>query len=832
MGNTSKIIYSSVLAILVVSLFLIFYMQKSAQLVLDKKAIEQTVIKNEQTIATIQQTLDETTALVESTKKKNSEISNTLPELTNSIATLETEKAGLVQNLKELQGKLEEQLAIANKELAKFNQLSKQSEEQQSQLAIAETQNITASENLNATQATLDNKKEALQQLTAELKEKNQAITFYSEKLEASADILRIAETAHATKAMNLTLVLDELAVKTKLLARLQDKIAQLSGNPAYSEPPSSSQNNSSIVSEVNALIEQMNRDNATSRNKKLPQAMIQIKELEINNSTLQANINEQSARIQGLLGELQNKEQAFTSEQAKHQQQQIDNHALNEELEKLRIIEVEANQALAQMKAFLTDKENELAQNITQNEENNAALTEKITALELQIREAMESNSALTENITKKETNLNELQTTNESLNSELVPAKSALENALAELTQLTAEMETTKLTLQESSQENSSLSAKAAETLTELTQAKEQAEILTAQFSELQENSAQQAQEIISLQDSFDTQTTAITTAKSELDVKIASAEISLHIAQEESNTLKEQLDASMAAVTEKDAAIQELTTQVTADNSVELEQKIAQLMEEAVTVKTTADAQVEEITGLMTAKDAAAQELSDSQNQISTLQGTVTALTAERDQLLLMTTDSDNDGVSDAKDTCPETIEGAKVNEQGCEEDSDNDGLVNSLDLCPDTATDAATDKAGCADDQTTVVLDGINFQLGTAELAESAHDSLNITANILQKNPSLNMEIAGHTDSIGEAESNLQLSTIRAESVLKYLVARGVSADRLQAQGYGATNPIADNATDAGRSKNRRVELRRTETSEEASTETEQPKETTE
>lgn len=835
MGNTTKIIYSSVLAILIVSLFLIFYMQKSAQLVLDNTAIQQTVTKNEQTIANIQKTLDETNILVEDAQKKNSEMNTAIPELKSSITALETKKTDLTQNITVLQGKLTEQLASAEEEQEKFNQLQKQSEEQQSQLATAEAQSSETTESLIAIQASLDSKKEELTQLAAELKEKNQAITFYSEKLEEGAELLRIAETAHANKAMNLTLVLDELAIKTKLLSELQDKVAQLSGVPAYSESSSAGQNTSSVVSEINALIVQMNRDNATNSKKQLPQAMSQIKELEINNTTLQANINEQSARIQGLLGELENKEQAFTSEQAKLQQQEIDNHTLNEELENLRLVDAQANQALAHMKILLTDKEAELANSIVQVEENNAALTEKITALEQQIGDALESNSSLTENIAQNESSLSEQQTSNDTLNSELSSTKTALENALAELALITTDIETAKTALQENAQQNSSLTAKAEETMAELTQAREQIETLTAQSSELQASSEQQAQEITSLQGSLEEQAASVATAQTELDAKLAAAEISLQIAQEESNTLKEELEASTATVTEKDAAIQDLTAQINPNNSADLEQKISQLMEEAVTAKAAADAQVEEFTTSIATKETAIlaltteidtnkeqlatmqakeQELTDSQSQIASLEGTVTALTAERDQLILMTTDSDNDSVSDAKDTCPETVEGANVNEKGCEEDADNDGLVNSLDLCPDTASDKAIDKAGCSEDQTTVVLEGIHFQLGTAELAESAHGALNIAANILQKNPGLNMEVAGHTDSIGEAESNLQLSTLRAESVLNYLVSKGVAADRLQAKGYGANEPIADNTSDAGRAKNRRVELKRT------------------
>ena len=68
-----------------------------------------------------------------------------------------------------------------------------------------------------------------------------------------------------------------------------------------------------------------------------------------------------------------------------------------------------------------------------------------------------------------------------------------------------------------------------------------------------------------------------------------------------------------------------------------------------------------------------------------------------------------------------------------------------------------------------------------------------------------------QIAGHTDSSGEDAYNLRLSQERAESVLAFLVAQGIEANRLQARGYGETQPVADNGTNAGRERNRRVEF---------------------
>ncbi len=78
--------------------------------------------------------------------------------------------------------------------------------------------------------------------------------------------------------------------------------------------------------------------------------------------------------------------------------------------------------------------------------------------------------------------------------------------------------------------------------------------------------------------------------------------------------------------------------------------------------------------------------------------------------------------------------------------------------------------------------------------------------------IARNCDARIEIAGHTDSRGDAAINLKLSQRRADAVRKYLVQSGVNLDWVKAIGYGETQPIADNATEAGRKANRRIELR--------------------
>ena len=78
--------------------------------------------------------------------------------------------------------------------------------------------------------------------------------------------------------------------------------------------------------------------------------------------------------------------------------------------------------------------------------------------------------------------------------------------------------------------------------------------------------------------------------------------------------------------------------------------------------------------------------------------------------------------------------------------------------------------------------------------------------------LKSNPELNVEIGGHTDSLGTDAYNLQLSQQRAESVMRFLSSAGIGRERMKARGYGEAQPVADNASEEGQANNRRVEMR--------------------
>ncbi len=139
-----------------------------------------------------------------------------------------------------------------------------------------------------------------------------------------------------------------------------------------------------------------------------------------------------------------------------------------------------------------------------------------------------------------------------------------------------------------------------------------------------------------------------------------------------------------------------------------------------------------------------------------------------------------------------------------------DGDGDGIADEADRCPDSAVGAKVDEHGC-NLRPTIVLEGVNFTSASAELSDESRAALDKTATSLRRYPGLRIEVAGYTDSSGQRAANIALSQRRAESVRDYLIAQGIAPEQLTAQGLGPDQPLADNATAAGRAANRRVEL---------------------
>ena len=174
-----------------------------------------------------------------------------------------------------------------------------------------------------------------------------------------------------------------------------------------------------------------------------------------------------------------------------------------------------------------------------------------------------------------------------------------------------------------------------------------------------------------------------------------------------------------------------------------------------------------------------------------------------------------DADADGVPDYRDVCDNTPQGVHVNENGCPLDSDNDGIPDYQDKCPDVPGIAANN--GCPEVKQEVkqlfrkALNGIQFATGKATILKASYKILDDIAKTMQDNPTYKLFIKGHTDNVGKADMNLQLSKDRAESVRKYLIGKGVPEERMHSEGYGDTMPVVPNNSAANKAKNRRVEF---------------------
>lgn len=203
-----------------------------------------------------------------------------------------------------------------------------------------------------------------------------------------------------------------------------------------------------------------------------------------------------------------------------------------------------------------------------------------------------------------------------------------------------------------------------------------------------------------------------------------------------------------------------------------------------------------------------------------------------------------DADSDGIADKDDMCP-NAKGTKAN-NGCP-DTDGDGVVDKDDKCatvagpaankgcpwPDTDGDGVLDKDdnckneagpasnnGCPEPVITKVAEKkigefaktILFNSGRSTFKKGVSETLDGIVKIMNEFPKATFVVEGHTDSTGSAKINEKLSAKRANAVKDYLVKNGVDASRLDAKGFGPSQPIDTNDTRAGRANNRRVEIK--------------------
>ena len=140
-----------------------------------------------------------------------------------------------------------------------------------------------------------------------------------------------------------------------------------------------------------------------------------------------------------------------------------------------------------------------------------------------------------------------------------------------------------------------------------------------------------------------------------------------------------------------------------------------------------------------------------------------------------------------------------------------DSDNDGVCDSADRCPNTPAGDRVGPYGCSCDVTIRT----HFAFDSADLTAEDKAQLDKAATRLQELEFVEGVANGYTDNVGDEAYNQKLSERRAQAVVDYLAAKGVAPGRIKAMGYGAAKPVADNMTEEGRAQNRRVTIHRTD-----------------
>ena len=175
-----------------------------------------------------------------------------------------------------------------------------------------------------------------------------------------------------------------------------------------------------------------------------------------------------------------------------------------------------------------------------------------------------------------------------------------------------------------------------------------------------------------------------------------------------------------------------------------------------------------------------------------------------------------DTDNDGIVDGVDQCPLTPAGATVDAKGCPQDSDGDKVLDGIDQCPDTPPGSKFDREGCPrvrlDKAEPQILANVKFLKG-AQLYPGTEAWIDLLIEAMNYWPAVVVELGVYTDSSGTPQGNRAVAQRRGEVLKAFLVERGIDPKRLVIKAYGAVNFIADNETEEGKDKNRRVEVKR-------------------
>ena len=170
-----------------------------------------------------------------------------------------------------------------------------------------------------------------------------------------------------------------------------------------------------------------------------------------------------------------------------------------------------------------------------------------------------------------------------------------------------------------------------------------------------------------------------------------------------------------------------------------------------------------------------------------------------------------DTDGDGLSDGDEVMKYHTDPLKADTDG---GSVNDGIEIKNGTDPLNPADDVKKEVLKVEKGASIVLEGVVFKSGSAEISPESRDILEKVYNTMKENSELEVEIQGHTDNSGKRSANVKLSKQRADAVKAYLVDKGVDGGRVTTKGYGPDKPLVPNTTPEGKQKNRRIEFFRT------------------
>lgn len=401
MGSTAKILFGSFLAICIVGMFLLFSMQKSAQLSLDMEAMQLISSEKDNKITTIISELQSVKSTMEQIQAQNALI----PKLKQNLETTEKEKIVYVRQLDDFQAELQTQVDIAKQRLTEIASLQDQQSDDQLMLSNLKSQSNELTAALEITLSDLNDRTQKIQVFTETLVQKDRVIEIYKDKLDKAAEDVQLLKTGNSNEQLNLVLILDELAEQTALAKDLGRKLAEA--------------NNDAIASDIDpATITAVNEGN---------QALVE--KLSLENDYLGTGLKELNTIIKELQTKQAAAEELLASFATEIEQLQFLVADKDKELAVLQLSADGSEQSISQLTATLTAREEEIVAVKKQTQGIAAPLTEKITGLELQITQATTQQTSLTEELTLSKSALKAIGEETQLVNDELTSTKVALE-------------------------------------------------------------------------------------------------------------------------------------------------------------------------------------------------------------------------------------------------------------------------------------------------------------------------------------------------------------------------------------------------------------------